>query len=174
VEPVPFEQFARERGPALLRLAAVLAGDRSTAEDVVQEVLIRVARRWTAIAAMDARDGYVRRMVVNEYLSWRRKWGRLVPSAVITADDTVPDHATAHAQRAELSQLLDQISPKQRAVLVLRFYEDLDDAAIAGVLGCSVGTVRSHASRGLAFLRANESVAHPHLSTSVHAREGKN
>lgn len=148
-----FEDFVRVRGPALLRFAAVLCGDRGTGEDVVQEVLARVLRRWPAITAMDAPDGYIRRMIVNEYLSWRRKWARLIPSPALVDDRPGTDFADRHAERDALSRRLDTLPPRQRAVLVLRYYEDLPDNAIAAVLGCPVGTVRSHASRALAALR---------------------
>lgn len=72
-----FEQFAAARLPGLLRLAGVLAGDRGIAEDVVQEVLLRVSGRWSVIVATTVPEAYVRRMVVNDYLSWRRKWARI-------------------------------------------------------------------------------------------------
>lgn len=76
-----FDEFTAGRLPALLRFAGVLAGDRGLAEDVVQEVLVRTHQRWTKIGALDSPEHYVRRMIVNEYLSWRRRWGRIVPHA---------------------------------------------------------------------------------------------
>ncbi len=150
-----FEVYARRELPGLLRLAGVLAGDRATGEDVVQEVLLRASRQWTRICAAGAPDAYVRRMVVNEYISWRRKWARLVPRSDIVDDRVSPDHADQHADHAELAQLLDRLPPRQRAVLVLRYYEGMSDEAVADVLGCSTGTVRSHASRALASLRVD-------------------
>lgn len=167
MESQSFEQFVRGRGPALLRFATVLAGDRGTGEDVLQEVLTRAMRRWPHIRALDSPGGYVRRMIVNEYLSWRRKWARLIPSALVLDDRETPDHADRHAERDALSHRLDALPPKQRAVLVLRYYEDLPDREIAAVLGCPVGTVRSHASRGLAALRIE---AEPHQSPATMAR----
>jgi len=156
MEPTTFEDYVRERGPGLLRFAGVLSGDRGTAEDVVQEVLARAARRSDGISPLDAPDAYVRRMVVNEYLSWRRKWSRVVPTAVVLEDFAGADFADAHAERDALARRLDALSPRQRAVLVLRFYEDLPDRQIAEVLGCPVGTVRSHVSRALTALRVDE------------------
>lgn len=148
-----FDEYVTDRLPGLLRLAGVLAGDRATGEDVVQEVLLRASKRWSKICVVGSPDAYVRRMVVNEYVSWRRKWGRLVPHADIVDERVTPDHAEQHAERAELAQLLDRLPARQRAVIVLRYYEGMSDEAIADVLGCSNGTVRSHASRALAVLR---------------------
>jgi RNA polymerase sigma-70 factor (sigma-E family) len=148
-----FEEYAAERLPALLRMATALSGDRGVAEDVVQEVLIRAARRWQSIGQMASPDGYLRRMVINEHQSWRRKWARIVPRAVLDDDRQVPDHAEQHAERDELSRHLDRLPVRQRAVLVLRYFEGMSDEAIAALLGCSTGTVRSHASRALATLR---------------------
>jgi RNA polymerase sigma-70 factor (sigma-E family) len=152
---VTFDEFVASRLDALLRLAGVLAGDRLTAEDVVQEVLLRASRQWSRITAAGTPDAYVRRMVVNEYVSWRRKWGRLIPTAEIVDQRQEPDHAERHAERAELAQRLDRLPARQRAVVVLRYYEGMSDEAIAGLLGCSTGTVRSHASRALAVLRVD-------------------
>ena len=150
-----FDEYARQELPGLLRLAGVLAGDRATGEDVVQEVLLRASRRWTQICASGVPHAYVRRMVVNEYVSWRRKWARLVPHSDVVDERTSPDHADQHADRAELAQLLNRLPARQRAVLVLRYYEGMSDEAVADVLGCSTGTVRSHASRALASLRVD-------------------
>jgi RNA polymerase sigma-70 factor (sigma-E family) len=151
-----FDQFAHSRLPGLLRLAGVLAGDRGIAEDVVQEVLFRVSNSWTMISSRDAPDSYVRRMVVNEYLSWRRKWSRIVPVSDVVDERSAPDHADQHADRDDVSRRLDKLPARQRSVLVLRYYEGLTDEAIATILGCSIGTVRSHASRGLASLRIDD------------------
>jgi RNA polymerase sigma-70 factor (sigma-E family) len=148
-----FELFVETRLAGLLRLASVLAGDRGTAEDVVQEVLFRASKQWSMIATRQSPDAYVRRMVVNEYLSWRRKWSRVVPMADLVDDRRVPDHAARHADHDDLARRLDQLPARQRSVLVLRYYEGLTDDTIAQILGCSTGTVRSHASRALAALR---------------------
>jgi RNA polymerase sigma-70 factor (sigma-E family) len=156
---VTFEEFAAARLPALMRFAVVLTGDRGVAEDVVQEVLIRLNERWRRIAAAGSPEPYVRRMVVNQYLSWRRRWWRHVPhadpgsAAGAAGLPVVPDPAGNHADRDALLAELRRLPPRQRAVLVLRYYEGLPDADIAQALGCTPGTVRSHASRGLAALR---------------------
>jgi RNA polymerase sigma-70 factor (sigma-E family) len=149
-----FQEFAATRLPALLRFAVVLTGDRDLAEDVLQEVLLRVHQRWNRIGALDSPEHYVRRMITNEYLSWRRRWARVVPHAQPPVPpDPTPDHATVHAEREALRTELDKLPRRQRAVLVLRYYAGLSDTQIAEVLGCSAGTVRAYASRALAALR---------------------
>jgi RNA polymerase sigma-70 factor (sigma-E family) len=151
-----FDDFVALRLPALLRFAAVLTGDRDLAQDVTQEVLARAHARWSSIERLDAPEQYLRRMITNEFLSWRRRWGRIVPVADVgppVVAGAPPDTATAHADRDALLGQLAQLPRKQQAVLVLRYYEGLRDAEIAELLGCSAGTVRGYASRALASLR---------------------
>jgi RNA polymerase sigma-70 factor (sigma-E family) len=153
---VTFDEFAATRLDAVLRFAVVLTNDRGLAEDVVQEVLIRAHQRWAQIGALEHPEAYVRRMVVNEFLSWRRKWARYVPQADIEplmSQTTQPDHADAQAERATLLAEVAKLPRRQRAVLVLRYYEGLSDAQIADVLGCAETTVRGYAFRALAALR---------------------
>jgi RNA polymerase sigma-70 factor (sigma-E family) len=151
-----FEEYAAWRLPALLRYAAVLTGDRDLAQDIVQEVLSRAHLRWRRIGQLDLPDRYVRRMIVNEFISWRRRHSRVVP--VGRVDDPAgavvpPDTAAVHAERDALWTELARLPRRQQAVLVLRYYEGLTDTEIAGVLGCRPGTVRGYASRALAALR---------------------
>ena len=150
-----FEEFAAARLPAVLRFAAVLTGDRGLAEDVVQEVLLRASRRWESIAGLDRPEAYIRKMIVNEYLSWRRRAWRLVPTGAGTDAyaQLAPDPAADHAERTAILAELARLPARQRAVLVLRYYESLSDTEIAEVLGCTPGTVRGYASRALANLR---------------------
>ncbi len=148
-----FEEFAATRLDAVLRFAVVLTNDRGLAEDVVQEVLIRAHRRWSQIAEMEHPEAYVRRMVVNEFLSWRRKWARYVPYAEVEPSVREPDHADALAERSALLGEVGKLPRRQRTVLVLRYYEGLSDAQIADILGCAETTVRGYAFRGLAALR---------------------
>ncbi len=151
-----FDEFAATRLDAVLRFAVVLTNDKGLAEDVVQEVLIRAHQRWAHIGAMEHPEAYVRRMVVNEFLSWRRKWARYVPHADVEPDARQPgtgDIAEAQAQRATLLAEVAKLPRRQRAVLVLRYYEGMSDAQIADALGCAETTVRGYAFRGLAALR---------------------
>lgn len=150
-----FEEYAACRLPALLRFAAVLSGDRDLAQDLVQEVLARAHVRWHKIGRLDRPDQYVRRMITNEFLSWRRRWGRVTAVGQIAdrPPPAGPDTATTHAERDALLTELARLPKRQQAVLVLRYYEGLTDAEIAEVLGCRPGTVRGYAWRALATLR---------------------
>jgi RNA polymerase sigma-70 factor (sigma-E family) len=150
-----FEEFAATRLPAVLRFAGVLTADRALAEDVVQEVLIRVSNRWDQIGELDRPEMYVRKMVVNEYLSWRRRSWRLLPTGAASDVDNrvTPDHAGQHAERDALLSEIGKLPRRQRAVLVLRYYEGFSDTEIAELLGCTPGTVRGYISRALAALR---------------------
>ena len=154
-----FEEFAATRMPGVLRFAAVLTGDLADAEDLAQEVLVRAYSRWGRIGGLDRPDLYVRKMILNEYLSWHRRAARPIPvgAGSLEPASAAPDHAQQYIEREVLLAGLGKLSRRQRAVLVLRYYEDRGDAEIAELLGCSPGTVRSHASRGLAALRVDMS-----------------
>jgi RNA polymerase sigma-70 factor (sigma-E family) len=163
-----FEQFVRERFTPLVRFAWVICADRALAEDLVQEVLIRVHRHWPRIERLDSPEAYVRKALVNEYLSWRRKWARLIPHADVPDFATSRvDHAEQHADQDQLGHDLAALPPRQRTVLVLRYYVGLDDAEIAAVLGCRRATVRGYAARGLAALRI-ELTAQAMRSSNAH------
>ena len=154
-----FEEFAATRMPGVLGFAAVLAGDRATAEDVAQEVLIRAYARWDRIGGLDRPEFYVRKMILNEFLNWRRRSSRQIPAGGMASEPAriAPDHAAEYNEREALLAELGKLPRRQRAVLVLRYYEDRGDSEIADLLGCSPGTVRSHASRALAALRVEMS-----------------
>jgi len=159
---VTFSEFVVERQRGLLRFAMVLTGDARLCEEIVQDVLVRAYERWAHIGALEYPNAYVRRMVVNEFLSWRRKWSRVEPFDVAAHGIAQSDHAEAYAERTAVLSDLAKLPRKQRAVLVLRYYDGLSDAEIAEVLGCSAGTVRGYASRALATLRIeNPSTASP-------------
>lgn len=151
------EEFLAARGAALLRFALMISGQRHTAEDLVQAVLGRAYPRWARIAAMDLPEAYLKKMVVHEHLRWRsRRSSSEVPTAEPAREDTaapVASPADGHASRDAAWALLARLPRRQRAVLVLRYYEDLTDAQIAAVLRCQVSTVRSQATRGIAALR---------------------
>lgn len=154
-----FEAFVAERGASLLRTAYLLCGDRHHAEDLVQSVLAKAAPRFDALARTGDPTAYVRTMVVRSVIGWRRRrWHGETPTAVLpdrVADgsSTTIDPAGPVVQRDRLRSALAALPPRQRAVVVLRFYEDLSERDAAGVLGCSVGTVKSQTAKGLAALR---------------------
>lgn len=147
--------FTADRLGSLLRFARALTGDRALAEDLVQDVVVRllVADR----ARIRDLDAYARRMIVNAFLSWRRRISLLRPVALI---DDLPAEVGAdvfdrHAESDDLRQRLELLSRKQRAAIVLRYFADQSDAEIAELLGCSRNAVRSLISRGLAVLRVD-------------------
>jgi len=155
-----FEAFVTARGDALIRLAFLLCGDTHDARDLVQEVLIKTHRHWDRVAATDLPEAYVRKILIHEHASWRRRWYRRNVVAVGDVPDTPLDGGqSALPDRSAWWQLLSTLPRRQRAVLVLRYYEGLSDSEIAVVLQCSDGTVRSHASRALATLRARNDLA---------------
>lgn len=152
-----YEEFAESRLDALLRYAVMLTGDPHTAQDLVQDTMVRVQLNWRRVARADSPERYVRRMLTNQFVDWRRgSW----LSRVLLRPEPDParpcpsDHAQENAERDLIWSWLAKLPRRQRAVLVLRYYEDLPDAEIAEVLGCAVGTVRSSISRALATLRA--------------------
>lgn len=154
---VDFDEFLREQLGPLTRYAGVLTADAHLAQDLTQDALVRAHARWGRIGRMDRPDLYVRRMITNGFLSWRRllsvRSTRPVPDAGEYSRATTPDPATLLADRDQVSALLATLPRRQRAVVVLRFYEGHNDAEIAAILGCAAGTVRSHLSRALAELR---------------------
>jgi RNA polymerase sigma-70 factor (sigma-E family) len=155
--PDGYDQFVAERLDRLLRYATAMTCDRYLAQDIVQDVLLRVQPRWARIAAMDAPHLYVNRMVTNEYLSWRRRRAaRDISSSQERLEALTPpvhDPAVQHAERDAMRARIAVLPRKQRAALVLRYYEDCSFAEIATVLNCTETTVRSHISRALKTLR---------------------
>jgi len=148
-----FAAYVAAHQTALLRFAVVLCGDRHLAEELVSDVLVKAFERWTDVATADHRHAYVRRMLVNHYISWQRKWARQRPYGDEIVDCAVSDRAHELAERDALLAGLRRLPRQQRAVIVLHFYEGLSTDETAETLGCRPGTVRSHLSRGLAALR---------------------
>jgi RNA polymerase sigma-70 factor (sigma-E family) len=140
--------------PGLVRFARVLTGDRGLAEDIVQDVLTRLVAEPERFGRVADLDAYLRRMVANSYVSWGRKWFRIRPTEVLPEPRSAASEPHNEVlDRDELRSALAKLPRRQRAVIVLRFYEDMSDIEIAALLGCSQGTVRSHASRALSALR---------------------
>ncbi|EIV91707.1 SigE family RNA polymerase sigma factor [Frankia sp. QA3] len=148
-----FEEFVAHSGDRLLRSAVLLVGDRAAAEDLLQGALERTYRHWPRVSAGQP-EAYVRRALVNAAAS---RWRRRIREVPWEADTAVgqPDPADRLVQRDGLIRALLTLPVRQRAVLVLRYLDDLPEAEVAAALGCSVGSVKSQASRGLARLRAS-------------------
>jgi len=148
------EEFLAERGRPLLRAAALLGGGPEAGEDLLQAALERLLPRWHKLEGDP--EGYLRRTLYHLAADdWRRqrRWRARLPRLGGPDRGIVPDGSTQVDQRDELFRLLLQLTPGQRAAIVLRYWEDLSEAEAAEVLGCSVGTIKSATSRGLARLR---------------------
>ena len=146
-----FEEFVVARRPALLRTAYLLTGNHHDADDLVQTALIKVVPRWERIE--DRPEPYVRQVLARESVNrWRaRRWREVATDAV-----PEPIHQDS-TDRIALLEDLRRLSPRQRAVLVLRYFDDLTEADTAAALGISVGTVKSHVRDALARLRTTQS-----------------
>lgn len=153
-----FREFVTSRWHSLLRTAYLLTGDLGRAEDLVQTALVLAHRHWRRIERTDAPEVYVRRILVTQNASW---WRRRRVTESLTADlpagayvSEGRDAMAAYDDRDVLWRAVLALPAQMRAVLVLRYFEDLTEADAAAVLGCSVGSVKSQTSRGLARLRA--------------------
>jgi RNA polymerase sigma-70 factor (sigma-E family) len=155
-----FEEYVAARGPALVRFAYLLTADAHAAEDLAQTALAEAYRRWRRIEG-EHPDAYVRRVLLHRYLKGRRRrWTGEIPAGSVPDRAAAgPDPAETLAHRDELRSALARLAPRARAVLVLRYYGDLDDQTIADLLQVGPSTVRSTAARALAALRPH--VAHP-------------
>ena len=155
--PDEFEAFVRARTPALLRSAYLLTGDQHLAEDLVQSALVRTHRAWSRVNALGNAEAYTRKAMYHLQISW---WRRRRVAESFTGDTpqrsapAEPDHAELTALRLSLRIALGQLPPRQRAVVVLRYFDDLSEAQAAEVLGVTVGTIKSQTVRALARLRA--------------------
>ncbi|MBM7516102.1 SigE family RNA polymerase sigma factor [Nocardioides nitrophenolicus] len=149
--PPAFEEYVAARGPALWRSAWLLTGDRHRAEDLVQTALLKCWRRWDRIADPQAVDAYVRRTMVTTYTDWwRRRWNGEVPTGEL------PEPAAGEVDpgvRQDVVAALARLPRGQRAVVVLRYFDDLTEAQTAAALGIGIGTVKSQTSRALRTLR---------------------
>lgn len=149
-----FVEFVAERGTALLRTASLLCGARSDAEDILQTALEKAYRHWGKLSKEVDPEPYVRRILVNLTISRARRW-RVLREVYVPSPPEVPSASETGTVelRGLLIEELRRLGPRQRAVLVLRYWEDMTEADTAKMLGCSVGTVKSQAARGLARLR---------------------
>lgn len=162
VPPLTFSTYVRARGPVLLRTARSLTANPADAEDLLQTALTKTYLAWERIEDHRALDGYVRRALVNTRTSqWRKRRVDEFACEELPEPDPVPgpDPAEQQAVRDALWRAVLKLPARQRAMVVLRYYEDLSEAQTAEVLGVSVGTVKSAVSRALAKLRADGQLA---------------
>ncbi|GAB2752008.1 SigE family RNA polymerase sigma factor [Streptomyces bullii] len=159
-EEARYQEFVRARWGHLVRTAYLLTGDVHHAEDLTQTALAKAYRSWRRVSRSDNPEAYVRRMLVSCNSDRFRK--RRVTEALTAAppERAGPEDAVSRAdERGALLSALAQLPPRQRAVVVMRYWEDLSEAEVAEVLGCSTGTVKSQASKGLAKLRTYPGLA---------------
>lgn len=159
-----FRDYVAARGAVLLRMAYLLTGDHGEAEDLLQTALAKTYLAWGRIQDRGALDSYVRRAMVNTHISWwRRRRVEEYPTDVLP-EVLAPDPTDHSDLREQLWQALARLPRRQRAAVVLRYYEDLTEPEVAQTLGVSVGTVKSTVSRAMAKLRE-------HLRSSAEAEE---
>ncbi|MDC5696144.1 SigE family RNA polymerase sigma factor [Intrasporangium calvum] len=158
-----FTEYVRAREQSLARLAYLLTGDRDAAEDLLQNALAKCYRHWDRVRSVEQPDAYVRRIMVNERNSrWRsvlRRRESAGSHVLEILDPPAPAAAVDRAESLDLWRHVQTLPAQQRAVVVLRYYEDLTEAQTAEILGCSVGTVKSHTSRAIAAMRLKMSEA---------------
>lgn len=154
-----FRDFVAARQRPLLRSAWLLTGDWASAEDLVQTALVRAWPHWRRLPDQQAAEAYVRRVMLNVFSSWwRRRWRGETPTASLP-DAAAPDEYGASDVRGALVAALRLLPKRQRAVLVLRYFDDLTEPQAAEVLSCSVGTVKSQTAKALAALRRDPRLA---------------
>jgi RNA polymerase sigma-70 factor (sigma-E family) len=153
-----FEDFVTGRGQALQRFGYALTGDWGLAEDLLQTALARAYPRWSRLRKDDP-EAYVRKIMLNTWSSWwRRRWRGEVPTSRLPEVTSPDGFATADSRQA-LRTALAGLPPGQRAVVVLRYHQDLSEAQVASLLGISVGTVKSQAAKALASLREQQALS---------------
>ena len=151
-----FAAYVAARRRALLQAAWLLTGDWHLAEDLVQTALAKAYLKWRRV---DDPDAYVRRVLTTTYVTWwRRRWRGEQPAETVPDAGRFDDHSGIDV-RGQLYAVLRELPRRQRAVVVLRYFEDLTEAETAAALGCSVGTVKSQASRALASMRSSTALA---------------
>jgi RNA polymerase sigma-70 factor (sigma-E family) len=154
-----FASFVRARGDHHLRTAVLVAGERQAGEDLLQASLERLYRAWPRLDESTEPDAYLRRIIVNTRRSWwEARWRRESPARLPPAESgpgqAVADFSDTHVLGLVVRRALARLPRQQRAVLVLRYYEDLAETEVARLLGCAPGTVKTHTRRGLAALRS--------------------
>lgn len=150
-----FDAFVLGAWPRLFRTAYALTGNRADAEDMLQNAFAKAYSNWRRVRRAESTEAYVHRIVVNETITmWRRRWRHVEHSTGTPPDTTAPNHADSVGERDSMWAAVQTLPARQRAVVVLRYYEDLSERDIAAVLGITPGTVKSQASRALKTLRS--------------------
>lgn len=169
-----FDAFAASQADSLVRAAFLMTGDRAEAEELAQECLLRLARRWPRVRGMQHRGAYAQRVLFNLILDGRRKRVRRNEELrnVEHTAQTVASGSSAPEERLDLIEALLSLPERQRAVLTLRYFADLSEEEIAGTLECAAGTVKSAAARGLARLSEVMGSAYGHGGETQDTTQG--
>jgi RNA polymerase sigma-70 factor (sigma-E family) len=149
-----YSELVETRSAALFRTAYLVVGDHQLAQDLLQEALVKAYVAWPRLRDTSRAEAYVRRTIVTTAISWRRRRSFHERPVEAVPDDGEDDETDRLAARDALWDELRRLPPRQRATLVLRYYEDLSEADTAELMGCSVGTVKSQVAAGLGKLRA--------------------
>jgi RNA polymerase sigma-70 factor (sigma-E family) len=152
-EAKAFTDFMSARSASLFRTAYLIVGDHQLAQDLLQESLIKTYMAWPRLRDPSKAEAYTRKTIVTTAISWRRRRSFHERPTDLVPETTVPDPGEAVTTHALIVAQLRTLPPRQRAAIVLRYYEDLSEAQTAEVMGCSVGAVKSHVSTGLVRLR---------------------
>jgi RNA polymerase sigma-70 factor (sigma-E family) len=169
-----FEEFVVARSERMLRTAYLLTRDHALAEDLLQTALAKAWSSWHRIEADP--ESYVRRIIVNTFATWwRRRWNGELPTEELPEPSASNPHQSGHdlATSADLWDAVGRLPKRQRAVVVLRFYEDMSEAATAEMLGVSPGTVKSQTAKALAKLRIDPSVLENRPTTGASGEEAR-
>jgi RNA polymerase sigma-70 factor (sigma-E family) len=149
-----FIAFVRRRGDHHLRTALLLTGDWHAAEDLVQAALVKLYRVWRRLDTTEDPDAYLRRILVNTHRSWwRSRWRRELPVDSLPEHPVLADGADRQAVASVVRQALVALPSRQRTALVQRYFEDLPEAEVAEIMGCGVGSVKTHVHRGVRAMR---------------------
>jgi RNA polymerase sigma-70 factor (sigma-E family) len=154
LEATAFTEFMSVRSASLFRTAYLIVGDHQLAQDLLQESLIKTYVAWPRLRDVSKAEAYTRRTIVTTAISWRRRRSLHERPTDPLPEQSVPDPGDAVTTHASVVAQLRTLPPRQRAAIVLRYYEDLSEAQTADVMGCSVGAVKSQVSTGLGRLRA--------------------
>ena len=153
-----FTAFVQARGTALARTAYLIVGDEHRAEDVLQTALAETYLRWHKLREPSAAEAYVRKAIITANAAWWRRRSSAETPRDVLPENALHDRANEIVERHVVIDLLRQLSPRQRAVVVLRYFDDLSEAETAATLGCSVGAVKQHTTRALERLRVLHAV----------------
>ena len=181
-DTIAFTEFVAARSPALFRTAYLMVGDHGLAQDLVQEALTKTYVAWPRLREVSKAEAYTRKAITTTYISWwrRKAWAAErprddVPEGGLTSE---PGHDNGVVDRAWVWSELQSLPPRQRAAIVLRYYEDLTEAQTAEAMGCAVGTVKSQVAQGIKRLREQmgatsvELLPHDAVFTNYEAVQG--